>query len=89
MSDNLYFYTIPTRNISDKFAIIRDLGRFLQPGLISSTTFLKKIDFHTANHRSRRVTREGEGEGNLPCPFLKIGKKCPNLEKKCPDCGHL
>ena len=38
--------------------------------------------------RNRRVTREGEG-GGLPCLFLKIGKKCPNLEKKCPDCGHL
>ena len=25
----------------------------------------------------------------LPCPFSKIGKKCPNLEKKRPDCGHL
>ena len=21
--------------------------------------------------------------------FYKIGRKCPNLEKKCPDCGHL
>ena len=36
----------------------------------------------------RRVTRRGEG-GGLPFPFLKIGKKCPNLEKKCADCGHL
>ena len=37
MSDNLYFYSIPTRNISDKFTIIRDSGIFLQPGLISSS----------------------------------------------------
>ena len=37
---------------------------------------------------SRCVTREGEG-GGLPCPFSKIGKKCPNLEKKCPDYGYL
>ena len=36
----------------------------------------------------RRVTREGRG-GGLPCPFWKTGKKCPNLVKKCPDCGHL
>ena len=36
---------------------------------------------------SRHVTREGEG--GLPCSFLKTGKKCPNLEKKCPYCGHL
>ena len=27
--------------------------------------------------------------GGHPCPFSKIGKKCPNLEKKCPDRGHL
>ena len=53
MSDNLYFYSIPTRNIWDKFTIIRDhLCRFLQPGLISSTTFLKKPDFSTAEHKS-------------------------------------
>ena len=51
MSDNLYFYSIPTRNILDKFTIIRDhLYRFLQAGLISSMTLLKKLDFPTANH---------------------------------------
>ena len=37
---------------------------------------------------SRRVTRVGEG-GRSALPFLKIGKKCPNLEKKFPDYGHL
>ena len=40
----------------------------------------------------RRVTRGGGGGGGgggLPCTFSKIGKKCPNLEKKCPDYGHL
>ena len=38
-----------------------------------------------------RVTRGGMGwrKGSLPFPFSKIGKKCPNLEKKCPNCGHL
>ena len=49
-SDNPYFYCIPPRNISDKFTIIRDLCRFLQPGLISSTTFDKKLGFPKANH---------------------------------------
>ena len=34
----------------DKFTIIRDLSRFLQPGLISSSIFCKKLDFPTANH---------------------------------------
>ena len=29
------------------------------------------------------------GGGGLPCPFSKIGKKCPNFGKKCPDIGHL
>ena len=31
----------------------------------------------------RRVTRGGRG-GGLPCPFSKIGKKCPNFGKKMP-----
>ena len=42
--------SIPPRNISDKFTITWDLCRFLQPGLISSTIFCKKLDFPTANH---------------------------------------
>ena len=48
-SDNPYFYCIPPRNISDKFTIIRDLFRFLQPGLISSTIFDEKLGFPTGN----------------------------------------
>ena len=52
MSDNLHFYSILTRNISDKFTIIKDhFCRFLQPDLISSSTFLKKLDFSTANYK--------------------------------------
>ena len=34
-SNNLYFYIIPTKNITDKFTIIRDLFQFVQSGLIS------------------------------------------------------
>ena len=37
---------------------------------------------HTYHSSSmfRRVTKKvGEGRGGLPCPFSKIGKKCPNL----------
>ena len=37
--------------------------------------------------KRRRVTTGGGGD--LSCTFTKIGKKCPNLEKKYPDCGHL
>ena len=40
------------------------------------------------NYKYRCVTRGVEG-GGLPCPFSEIGKKYPNLGKKCPDCGHL
>ena len=36
----------------------------------------------------KHVTRGGRRTG-LPCPFSKIGKRCPNLVKKCPHCGHL
>ena len=38
-------------NISDKFIIIRDFCKFLQPGLISSTTIGKKLGFPTVNHK--------------------------------------
>ena len=32
-----------------------------------------------------RQARNYRGEGGgLPCPFSKIGKNCPNLEKKMP-----
>ena len=50
-SDNPYFYCIPPRNMWDKFTIVRDLCRFLQPGLISFTTFDEKLGFPTANHK--------------------------------------
>ena len=51
ISDNQHFHCIPPRNILDKFTIIRDLCRFLQPGLICSTTFDKKLGFPTSNHK--------------------------------------
>ena len=35
----------------------------------------------------RRATRGEEG-GGLPCPFLKIEKKCPAFGKKGPNCVH-
>ena len=44
--DNAHLYSILRRNISDKFTIIRDLRRFLQPGLISTTTFDEKRFFY-------------------------------------------
>ena len=50
-SDNPYIYCIPSRNISDKFIIIRGLCRFLQPGLISYSTFDEKLGLLTANHK--------------------------------------
>ena len=36
----------------------------------------------------RHVTRVGEC-GGLPCPFSKIGKKCPNLGKKWSSMGKI
>ena len=48
--DNLCFYFIPPRIISDEFTIIRDLCRFLQLRLISITTFNKKLGFLTVKH---------------------------------------
>ena len=43
-SDKLYFYYIP-------FTIIKDLCKYLQPGIVSSTTFDEKLGFSTANHK--------------------------------------
>ena len=43
---------VPPRNISERFTIIWDLSRFLQPGLISSTIFCKKLYFPTVNHNT-------------------------------------
>ena len=40
-SDNPYFYSISTKNITDKFPIMRNLCEFLQPGLISYRRFKK------------------------------------------------
>ena len=37
---------------------------------------------------NRRATSRVDG-GGLPCPFLKIEKKCPDFAKKCTFCGHL
>ena len=36
----------------------------------------------------RRVTRGSRGR-SLSCTFVKIGRKCPDFEKKGPDFGHL
>ena len=51
-SDNPYFYCLPPLNISDKFSTIRDICRFLQPGLISSETFREKLDLPNINHNN-------------------------------------
>ena len=50
-SDGPYFYCVPPRNISDKFTAIWYLCRFLQPGLISSTTLDEKLGFSTSSHK--------------------------------------
>ena len=42
-SDNPYFYSIPTKNITDEFTIIRDLCKFLRTGLISYPRFEEKL----------------------------------------------
>ena len=51
-SDNPYFYCLPPQNISDKFSTIRDICRFLQPGLIPSETFREKLDLPNLNHNN-------------------------------------
>ena len=41
-SNNPYFYCIPLKNITDKFAIIQDICKFLQTDIISSLRFEEK-----------------------------------------------
>ena len=48
--------------------------------------YMKFLLYFCCTVSDARVTRGG---GGLPCRFLKIGKKCHNLEKNYPDCGHL
>ena len=50
-SDNPYFYCITPKNISDKFSIISDLGRFFQPGPISSMNFEEKLNLPIVHHK--------------------------------------
>ena len=48
------------------------------------------VEFFKGPIQARNYRAEGgRGGGSLPCPFSKIGKKCPNFGQKCPDCGHL
>ena len=49
-SDNPYFYCLPPQNISDKFATIRDICRFLQLALIPSVSFGEKLNLPNVNH---------------------------------------
>ena len=58
----------------------------------SKSTLYNYLNFKellARNRCNRRVTRQEEG-GGLPCPFSKIGKKCPNFGEKmpwlCPSC---
>ena len=69
--------------LSEIFNISFSSGVF--PSILKTA---KAIPVHKKDSKLRRVTRGGGGGGGFPCPFSKIGKKCPNLEKKCPDCGH-
>ena len=60
----------------------------------------KKINFQLHYHKLsqqrnsllsyyyRRVTSGRRGR-SLSCTFLKIGRKYPDFEKKCPDFDHL
>ena len=49
-SDNPYFYCLPPQNIPDKFTTIRDIFRFLQPGLIPSASFGEKLNLFNVNY---------------------------------------
>ena len=52
--------------------------------------FMKQLSFFNTNFQNlfeQTCNQRGNGGAGLPCPFSKIRQKCPNLEKKCPNCG--
>ena len=54
---------------------------------ISQSSNLRDTFFQfTRTHAGASL--EGKGQ-DLPYPFSKIWKHCPNVGKKCADCGHL
>ena len=55
VSDNLYFYSIPIRNISDKFTI---KGTFVDiyNQVISPLQHFSTLDFPTANHEKHKLS---------------------------------
>ena len=48
-----------------------------------NSVFVSYTNFQfTINLRHVNRGRVGGGGGGLPCPFSKLGKKCPNFEEK-------
>ena len=67
-------------NISEKLNTIRDLRRFLQPGLISCTTFDEKLGFLTANHeRMYKFIMALNPNGRKPLNRTETSLKLPYL----------
>ena len=102
--ENFIFYTVLTFLTSSKFYLRKPIYQNLLvlKSEKNCTVVSFSYDFcifHefmfnmvTSDRSSRRVTRGGGGGvgmGRSPCPFSKIGKKCPNFWGKCSDCGHL
>ena len=82
---DLTLSTIPPKNISDKFTIIWDLCRFLQPDLISSTIFCKRLDFHFSTISQIYNITLGSSSNDwkhLPIKVLKIFMRtfCYNIK---------
>ena len=65
-SNNPYFSSFSTKNITDKLTIIRDIYRFFQPGLISYTRFEEKLG-HSSQWLKRKIRKETSQK-----PLLKI-----------------
>ena len=60
------------------YALLSNYSRLLLQGVLLLCFYVQYC---------RRATRGEEG-GGLPCPFLKIEKKCPAFGKKGPNCVH-
>ena len=70
-SNNPYFFSVPPKYIEDKFIIIRDICRFLQPGFMSSNSFKDKLN--RPKEDSNKIYRSIVGL--IPNNWIQILKK--------------
>ena len=85
-SNNPYFFNIPTKNITDKFTMIRDLCQFFQPAFIS---YFNLLSFPTnwiivLNDWKRKIRKETSQKFPFKIFFFKS-----SVTRKIKDLQHF